>query len=97
MPVKLIALLRHINLRRGDLVYVRSARGASIPGALLTTASDLLTLKVQAVEEAKALIATGPATDEAFADYVIDADQDEPKIVKGRLPVRVEIEEAARP
>lgn len=68
----------------GDLVFIRSASGATIPGVRLTTAPDLLGLKAEAIGMDQPLIASGPGVDETYADVVIDADAAEPAIVKGK-------------
>lgn len=78
------ALILESGASGGDLVYIRSHRGASVPGARLTTAPDLLGLKAEAVGLSEPLIAIGPQIDETFADVVIDADASEPAIVKAK-------------
>lgn len=80
----IIAIIAESGAGQGDLIYVRSAGGAAIPGAYLTTAPDLLGLKVEAMKSDRPLVATGPATNEEFADIVIDADTDTPRLVKHR-------------
>lgn len=78
------ALILESGASGGDLVYIRSTRGLLVPGARLTTAPDLLSLKAVAVGMDEPLIASGPRIDETFADVVIDADATEPAIVKGK-------------
>jgi hypothetical protein len=78
------ALILESGASGGDLVYVRSTKVAPVPGARLTTAPDLLGLKAEALGMDEPLIATGPQTDETFADVVIDADATEPSIVKAK-------------
>lgn len=78
------ALILESGASGGDLVYIRSFRGESVPGARLTTAPDLLGLKAEAVGMSEPLIAIGPPIDETFADVVIDADAVEPAIVKAK-------------
>jgi hypothetical protein len=69
----------------GDLVYVQSSNGTSLPGARLTTAPDLLGLKAEALGMDKPLIAIGPGIDLTYADIVIDADAPEPAIIKSKV------------
>jgi hypothetical protein len=78
------ALILESGASRGDLVFIRSTTGVAIPGTRLTTAPDLLGLKAEAVGLDGYLIASGPETDETFADVVIDADAKEPAIVKAK-------------
>jgi hypothetical protein len=75
-------VIRESGAVAGQLVYVRSSRGVLIEGARLTTSPDLLHLKADAIQSDEPLVAVGPATDESYADFVIDADLDEPVIVK---------------
>lgn len=84
MTKGIIEIIREIGAADGDLIYVRSSSRERVPGAISTSATDLLGLKVQAVESQSFLVATGPATDESFADFVIDANGEEPKVIKGR-------------
>jgi hypothetical protein len=84
MAKTVLALIVESGAAGGDLVYIRSTRGVSIPGARLTTAPDLLGLKAEAVGRSEPLIASGPRIDDAFADIVIDADTSEPTIVKAK-------------
>lgn len=81
---QIIAMIRDSGAAAGDLVYVRASRELPIPGARLVTDPDLLKLKAEALECDSPLIATGPATDEHFADIVIDADRDHPVVIKRR-------------
>lgn len=81
---ELMAILTSSGAQRGDLVYVRSSRGVALPGARLTTAPDLLGLKLEALRADEPLVATGPPTDERFADIVIDGDSAQPRVVKAR-------------
>jgi hypothetical protein len=78
------ALVLESGASAGDLVYIRSTKRAPVPGARLTTAPDLLGLKAEAVGLDEPLIASGPQTDETYADVVIDADATEPTIVKAK-------------
>lgn len=92
----IIEIIHESGARNGDLIYVRSAEGVSIPGATLTTAPDLLALKVQAMKANHPLVAVGPpTTDESFADFVIDADAEEPALVKSRTNGRRGIQQEA--
>lgn len=84
MPKDLRTLIRESGAVAGDLVYIRSSTGLLIDDSRLTTSPDLLHLKADALNAEEPLIAVGPATDESFADFVIDADGDEPAIVKSR-------------
>jgi hypothetical protein len=81
---QIIAMIRDSGASAGDLVYVRASRELPIPGARLVTDPDLLRLKAEALECDSPLIATGPPTDEHFADIVIDADRDQPIVIKRR-------------
>lgn len=84
MPKDVVTVIRESGAGAGDLIYVRSSKGISIVGARLSTSPDLLHLKSEALGSDEPLVAVGPATDETFADVVIDADQAEPAIVKAK-------------
>lgn len=78
-------IIRESGAQPGDLIYVRSSTGAGIANARLTTAPDLLGLKLEAIKDGdQPLVATGPGTDETFADVVIDATESEPVLVKNK-------------
>lgn len=84
MAKDVITVIRESGAGAGDLIYVRSASGITILGARLSTSPDLLHLKSEALRSQEPLVAVGPATDETFADVVIDADGPEPAIVKNK-------------
>jgi hypothetical protein len=84
MPKDVVTVIRESGAGAGDLIYVRSSKGITIVGARLSTSPDLLHLKSEALRSEEPLVAVGPATDETFADVVIDADQREPAIVKSK-------------
>jgi hypothetical protein len=84
MAKTVLTLILESGATGGDLVYIRTTRGVSVPGARLTTAPDLLGLKAEAVGRSEPLIASGPAIDDSFADVVIDADATEPTIVRAK-------------
>jgi len=86
VPKDILTVIRNSGARKGDLIYVRlSSGGVSIEGARLTTAPDLLGLKLEALERDEPLVAMGPETNEAFADFVIDAETEEPVVIKSRV------------
>lgn len=90
MSKTLAVLILESGAGRGDLVYVRTALAKPVPGALLSTAPDLLRLKAQALEMQEPLIASGPPTDERWADIVIDGDAAEPAIIRAKADAAAE-------
>jgi hypothetical protein len=85
MVKNLMALIAESGAAGGDLVYIRSTNGLiSSFQARLSTAPDLLKLKVEALGMDEPLIVAGPFTDETFADVVIDANAPEPSIIKAK-------------
>jgi hypothetical protein len=84
VPNDIVSVIRNSGAGPGDLIYIRSAQGNVVDGARLTTSRDLLHLKAEALQLDEPLVAIGPATDETYADVVIDADLPEPTVVKSR-------------
>lgn len=84
LPVEIARLIEACNPEPGDLVYLRTRMGRHFEGVRLTTAPDLLGLKVAAQKLSDALVATGPETDERFADIVIGLDSARPYVARDR-------------